>query len=152
MTGYVLRLFVKPARGLPMREVESVSAVAGQGLKGDASFGHPGRHVLLVDQAILAKFDLEPGQTRENIVLAGLSLIGLEAGTRLRVGEAILEVTGGGTTCGLMDTIRPGLREAIRGQRGLLAVVIAGGTIRVGDLATMDATTHGEAGEDSTPS
>jgi hypothetical protein len=56
-----------------MREVQSISAVAGQGLEGDASFGQPGRHVLLVDQAILAEFNLEPGQTRENIVLAGMA-------------------------------------------------------------------------------
>jgi len=143
MTGHVLHLFVKPGHGLPMREVRAVLAVAGQGLEGDASFGQPRRHVLLVDQAILEEFNLQPGQTRENIVLAGLSLTGLEAGTRLRVGEAVLEVTGGGTTCGLMDSIRPGLREAIRGQRGLLARVDKGGRIGVGDVVTLEPTASG---------
>lgn len=142
MPGHVLHLFLKPGHGLPMREVQSVSAVAGQGLEGDASFGQPGRHVLLVDQATLAEFNLEPGQTRENIVLAGMSLVGLEADARLRVGEAVFEVTGGGTTCGRMDAIRPGLREAIRGRRGLLARIENGGVIRVGDIVSVEPRAH----------
>jgi MOSC domain-containing protein YiiM len=32
-----------------------------------------------------------------------------------------------------MDDLRPGLQEAIRGERGVLARVVSGGTIRVGD-------------------
>jgi MOSC domain-containing protein YiiM len=126
-----------------MRGVESVSAIAGQGLEGDASFGLSRRQVLIVDQTTLTEFNLQPGQTRENIVLAGMSLTGLEVGTRLRMGEAVLEVTGGGTTCGLMDSIRPGLRDAIRGRRGLLARVHQSGTIRVADTVTIEPTGHG---------
>lgn len=138
MPGHVLRLFIKPGHGLPMREVQSVAAVAGQGLEGDASFGRSRRQVLLVDQSTLAEFNMHPGQTRENIVLAGLSLTGLPAGTRLRIGEAVLEVTGDCTPCDLMESIRPGLREAIRGQRGLLARVHRGGIISVADLASVE--------------
>lgn len=138
MTGHVLGLFLKPGHGLPMREVQSVSAVAGQGLEGDASFGRSRRQVLLVDQSVLAEFNLRPGQTRENIALAGLSLTGLPAGTRLRIGEAVLEVTGDCAPCSLMDSIRPGLREAIRGQRGVLARVDQGGIISVADSVTIE--------------
>jgi MOSC domain-containing protein YiiM len=138
MTGHVLGLFLKPGHGLPMREVQSVSAVAGQGLEGDASFGRSRRQVLLVDQSVLAEFNLRPGQTRENIALAGLSLTGLPAGTRLRIGEAVLEVTGDCAPCSLMDSIRPGLREAIRGQRGVLARVYQGGIISVADSVTIE--------------
>ena len=138
MPGHVLGLFLKPGHGLPMREVQSVSAVAGRGLEGDASFGHSRRQVLLVDQSILAEFNLHPGQTRENIVLAGLSLSGLPAGTHLRIGEAVLEVTGDCAPCTLMDSIRPGLREAIRGQRGVLAGVHQGGIISVADSVTIE--------------
>jgi MOSC domain-containing protein YiiM len=140
MPGHVLRLFLKPAHGLPMREVQSLSAIAGQGLEGDASFGAPRRQVLLVDQSTLAEFDLHPGQTRENIVLDGVSLAGLTVGTRLQIGEAILEVTGDCAPCNLMDSIRPGLREAIRGQRGLLAHVDQGGIISIGDIVTVEPT------------
>jgi len=37
-----------------------------------------------------------------------------------------------------MDTLRPGLQERIAGERGLVARVITSGTIRVGDLITIE--------------
>ena len=143
MPGEILHLFIKRGHGLPMQEVASVEAVAGQGLEGDASFGHPRRQVLLVDQSNLDEFRLEPGQTRENIVVTGLSLVEIPAGTRLRVGRALLEVTGDCTPCGQMDSIRPGLRNAIRGRRGLLARVLEGGRISVKDAISFEPATHG---------
>lgn len=135
MPGSVLHLFIKPAHGQPMREVERVLAITGQGLEGDAALGRSRRQVLLVDQATLEEFGLHPGQTRENIVLAGMILTDLPVGTRLHVGEAVLEVTGDCAPCGFMDAVRPGLRDDIRGRRGLLARVHAGGLIRVADPA-----------------
>jgi MOSC domain-containing protein YiiM len=135
MTGSVLHLFIKPAHGQPMREVERVMTIAGQGLEGDAAFGRSRRQVLVVDQAMLEEFGLHPGQTRENIVLAGIGLTGLPVGTRLRIGQAVLEVTGDCAPCGFMDTVRPGLRDDIRGRRGLMARVHVGGLIQVGDPA-----------------
>lgn len=120
-----------------MPEVPLVSVVADRGMEGDASFGRLRRQALLADQPTLGKFNLHPGQTRENIALAGISLTGLPAGTCLRIGEAVLEVTGDCAPCGLMDSIRPGPREAIRGQRGALARVHQGGIISVADTATI---------------
>jgi MOSC domain-containing protein YiiM len=32
-----------------------------------------------------------------------------------------------------MDQIRPGLQDRLKGQRGMLAVVLNGGTFQVGD-------------------
>jgi hypothetical protein len=61
----------------------------------------------------------------------------LPAGTCLRIGEAVLEVTGDCAPCGLMDSIRPGLREAIRGQRAALTRVHQGGIISVADTVTI---------------
>jgi len=138
MPGIVLRMFVKPGHGLPMREVESVSAIAGQGLEGDASFGRSRRQVLLVDRSMLGAFGLQPGETRENIVLDGIRLASLAVGTHLRLGGAVLEVTGDCPPCDFMDSIRPGLREAIHGQRGLLARVHSSGLIRVSDPVTVE--------------
>ena len=43
--------------------------------------------------------------------------------------------------CGFLETIRPGLQEVLQGRRGTLAVVEAGGTLRVGDAVTVLPTT-----------
>jgi len=138
LSAHVLRLFLKPAHGHPMREVPQVTAVAGKGLEGDIAYGRSRRQVLLVDQATLEAFDLQPGQLRENITLTGLNLPHLATGTRIQIGEAVLEVTGDCAPCDHIEAIRPGLREAIRGQRGLLARILAGGKIGLSDGAHLE--------------
>ncbi len=129
----VTHLFLKIAHGGPMRSVEHVRALPGRGLEGDASLGRSTRQVLLVDSEVLAQFALAPGTLRENVVVRGLQLTAIPRGTLLRAGQALLEATGECEPCDLLDAHRPGLQDAIRGQRGLLARVSTGGQIRIGD-------------------
>ena len=117
-----------------MRAAAEVQAVAGKGLEGDAAYGRSRRQVLLVEGEVLDRFHLQPGQTRENVVVRGLRMADLALGSRLAIGPVILEVTGDCTPCKHMDELQPGLQEAIRGKRGILALVVEGGRIRVGDL------------------
>ncbi|MBZ5538977.1 MAG: MOSC domain-containing protein [Acidobacteriia bacterium] len=131
----VLHLFRALKRGLPMREEEAVHAVADLGFEGCAHARADGgkRQILLMDRETLDALQLAPGIVRENITTEGLDVNGLETGQRLRIGEALLEVSGPCTPCGLMEKLRPGLRREIRGRRGTLCRVVAGGGIRRGD-------------------
>jgi MOSC domain-containing protein YiiM len=131
--GRITNLFLKPGHRQPMRPVEDVSAVEARGLQGDASFGRSRRQVLLIETEVLDRYGLNPGEARENITTQGIELSGLAAGTRLRLGETLLEITGDCTPCSFMDSLRSGLQKEIAGQRGLLARVITGGAIHVGD-------------------
>ena len=131
----VLHLFRSLKRGLPMQEEEAVRAVTDLGFEGCAH-ARPGggkRQVLLMDRETLDALHLAPGIVRENITTEGLDVNGLEIGQRLRIGEALLEVSAPCTPCGLMEKLRPGLRREIRGRRGTLCRVVAGGSIRRGD-------------------
>lgn len=131
----VLHLFYAPMRGTPMQEVEEIPAVENFGFAG---CGHArresGRQVLLMDRETLDVLALAPGVTQENITTEGIDVNGLQTGQQLKIGEALLEVSGPCTPCGLMEKIRPGLRKEIRGRRGVLCRVKAGGRIRRGDL------------------
>ena len=40
--------------------------------------------------------------------------------------------------CQKMDAIRPGLRKILDGQRGMLAIVLNGGAIKVGDAISVE--------------
>jgi len=118
-----------------MQEEEAVRAVADLGFEGCAH-ARPGggkRQVLLMDRETLDALHLAPGIVRENITTQGLEVNGLEIGQRLRIGEALLEVSAPCTPCGLMEKLRPGLRREIRGRRGMLCRVVADGSIRRGD-------------------
>jgi MOSC domain-containing protein YiiM len=103
------------------------------GLVGDLSYGTKKRQVLLIEGETLAEFGLAPGRVQENVVVQGKALAGTPPGTRLALGETVLEVTGDCAPCAFIDDIRPGLREAMAGRRGTLAVVVSGGAIRAGD-------------------
>jgi MOSC domain-containing protein YiiM len=116
-----------------MEGVVRVSAVAGQGLDADASSGRTRRQVLLVSEKNLLDLGLKPGDVRENVVLQGVTVEQFEAGDRLVLGEAVLEITMDCQPCERMDEVRPGLRALIQGRRGMLAKVIVSGTIQVGD-------------------
>jgi MOSC domain-containing protein YiiM len=130
----VLHLFQCLAHGEPMREFDEVFAVENKGFK-DCIHGQSGssRQVLLMDMETLEEFGIAPGRARENITTRGIALVKLPLGQRLRAGEALLEVSKSCTPCHLMDEIRQGLQEALRGRRGLLCRVIESGRIQRGD-------------------
>jgi MOSC domain-containing protein YiiM len=112
----------------------SARVIEDWGLEGDRHANSGGtRQVLLMDEETLSAFGLAAGMVKENITTRGIDLKTLAPGTRLVIGSAVLELTKACTPCSRMDEIRPGLREALEGQRGLLARVVQGGLIRVGD-------------------
>jgi MOSC domain-containing protein YiiM len=130
----VVHLFRAFPRRLPMEEVAEVRALQDSGLEGcaHARTGSP-RQVLLVDSETLELMELSPGIIRENITTRGINVNGLDAGQRLQVGTAQLEISMVCTPCDMLEKIRPGLRRELRGRRGMLCRVIAGGMIRQGD-------------------
>ena len=122
----------------PMRQVSSAKVIAGLGIEGDAHARSEGvgtaRQVLLMDSETLDDMGLSPSQIRENVTTTGLAPGSVAAGQRLALGDSVvLELTGDCAPCGRMDEIRAGLRAELEGRRGLLATVIEGGTITVGD-------------------
>lgn len=132
--GAVVSLQICAAHRSPMEKRETVRAIADRGLEGDrhAQAGAE-RQVLLMDEETLAAFGLSAGSVKENITTRGIALNTLESGTRLRIGDALVELTKSCTPCSRMDEIRPGLREALQGQRGMLARVVESGTLHIGD-------------------
>jgi hypothetical protein len=132
--GTVVSLQVCPGHRKPMQPKESVEALTALGLKGDVhAIEESTRQVLFFDQETLQKLGLTPGQVKENITTAGIILAHVKQGQHLRVGNAVLQITKPCSPCNRMDEIRPGLQEELRGRRGVLARVLQGGMIRVGD-------------------
>jgi len=130
----VLHLFRALRRRLPMEDVAEVRALQDSGLEGCAhARTRSPRQVLLVDSETLELMELSPGIIRENITTRGINVNGLDEGQRLQVGAAQLEISMVCTPCDMLEKIRPGLRREIRGRRGMLCRVIAGGMIRQGD-------------------
>jgi MOSC domain-containing protein YiiM len=130
----VKHLFLCKIHRFPMEEVEEALAIYEQGLKG-CIHGRKGssRQISLMDCETLARFGLAPGVVKENITTVGMDFQVLATGMRLRIGGALLEISGPCHPCARMDDIRKGLRQELKGQRGWLCRVVEQGTIRRGD-------------------
>ncbi len=130
----VAGLFTSPARksGVSTSH-ERVSAVAGHGFEGCAHASPPKREVLFVSQEHLDDVGVAPGAIRENVTVAGADVQTWPVGQRVRAGDAVFEITMVCDPCHRMDELRDGLRAQLDGKRGMLARVVEGGEVAVGD-------------------
>ena len=133
--GTIVNIHLARVKETPSDPVQEATAVSGKGLEGDRSCKEGNvRQVLVMDKETLDELELRPGQIKENITTTGLDLSQTKVGQVLFIGEQVtMELVGECEPCGKMDAIRPGLRQTIDHRRGMLATVINGGPIKVGD-------------------
>jgi MOSC domain-containing protein YiiM len=136
----IVGLQICPGRREPMQQVASARAVENIGLEGDRhAKADSKRQVLFIESETLEKLGLKHGDVKENVTTHGIALMALPVGARLRVGEAIFEVTQACQPCSRMEELRPGLQQELGGQRGMLTRVVQSGTLRVGDPIVIEA-------------
>ena len=141
-SGQVTWIGLRPQLDKPIRAVEQVEAIMGQGLAGDKAGQRSGgkRQVTLMQaeylpflQSLLANENISFASLRRNIAVAGINLNALKDQI-IYVGKATLEISGFCHPCAkLEDRLGPGTFNALRGHGGLTAKVIAGGIIALGD-------------------
>ena len=81
--------------------------------------------------------DIPVGAFAENILTEGLTLYTLPVGTRLRVGEVLLEVTQIGKECHAHCAIRQQVGDCVMPREEIFTIVLKAGTIRTGDTITI---------------
>jgi MOSC domain-containing protein YiiM len=122
--------------------LSSVELVAGRGLRGDRKGGNPNRQVNVLsrewlDEAAAQGYRAGPGQFGEQLIVEGLDVTALPLGTRLHLGDAAeLEIASRRTGCERLAAAQ-GQSIAGLGPVGVMARVVTGGTIRVGDPVTV---------------
>ena len=153
--------------GFSKQPCERVELVAGLGVADDAHAGakvqhlsrvkkHPDQpnlrqvhliHAELLDEVAAKGFAIAPGELGENITTRGIDLLELPTDTRLRVGEAVIRVTGLRNPCWQIDAFRPGLLAemvekrpdgSIKRKCGVMAVVESGGTVERGSAIVVE--------------
>ncbi len=146
--GTVIAIHIAPAGAAPMRSVTNAQVVVGRGVEGDRYYSKlgtysnqpgSGRDVTLIEiEAIDGlkrdyEVQLDPGQSRRNIVTRGIALNHLVE-QEFRIGDVVLRGTRLCEPCAHMEklTVKGTMRGLIH-RGGLRAEIIKGGTIRVGD-------------------
>ena len=145
MSGRLAGIARRARPKAPMEELADTLLTPERGVDGDFR-GRPGRRqVVLLSAEDWASAQAELGGEpspwtvrRANLLVAGLALP-REPGARLRIGTALVELTGECDPCERMDQQRPGLRAALEPEwrGGRTARVIAPGSVRRGDPVSL---------------
>ncbi|MDD2898262.1 MAG: MOSC domain-containing protein [Desulfuromonadaceae bacterium] len=125
-------------KGERKKPVASVELRENHGIVGDAHAGDWHRQVSLLAQESIDKMralglDVSAGDFAENLTTSGIDLVSLPIGTRLQIGETLLEVTQIGKECHTRCAIFYQAGDCVMPKEGIFGKVICGGTIRPGD-------------------
>jgi MOSC domain-containing protein YiiM len=117
---------------------ERVTLAESKGIVGDRKGGSGDRQLNVMRAETVAElgsegFKAEPGELGEQIVVAGLPADALTTGARLRLGAAVIEVGIPRTGCARFEMIQGKSRHEAKGRLGVLARVVTGGEVAVGD-------------------
>jgi MOSC domain-containing protein YiiM len=109
------------------------------GIEGDLKGKQPDRQLNVMSYETLQQLSAEgfqtaPGQMGEQLTLKGLDVNVLNEGDQIQLGDAArIEIIKARTGCDRFEHIQGQSPELVQGRMGMMAKVVAGGVIRVGD-------------------
>lgn len=118
--------------------VDRVRLVEFWGIEGDQKGSSTSRQLNVMLAETLAElgaegFKVAPGEMGEQIVVAGVDPAAMVEGTHIKLGEATIEIGIPRTGCARFEMIQDKPRTLVKGRLGVLATVVTGGEIAVGD-------------------
>jgi MOSC domain-containing protein YiiM len=168
MSGVVHAVSLSPSHTFTKPSVDEITLLEGLGVEGDAHCGVTVKHrsrvtadpsqpnlrqVHLIHSELFAMvgaagYVVRPGEMGENITTEGIDLLGLAVGTRLRIADAVIAVTGLRNPCEQINGFQSGLlKQVLRTDpatggvvrlAGIMGTVARGGIVRPGDRIEVD--------------
>lgn len=135
----VVSVNISEKKGTIKHPVEKIDLKIGLGIEGDAHAGDWHRQVSLLDLSSFDKMhnnasvELKPGIFAENVTTEGIDLWGLPVGTRLEIGETLVEITQIGKECHRHCQVFRQVGDCVMPREGIFARVIKEGSIKAGD-------------------
>ena len=136
----VTAVCISDKKGVVKSPVPEIRLKIDHGIIGDAHADDWIRQVsLLADESVdklrVKMPELSAGVFAENILTSGITLHTLPVGTRLRVGETLMEVTQIGKACHNDGcAIKRQTGDCVMPREGIFAKVIEEGVVRPGDV------------------
>jgi MOSC domain-containing protein YiiM len=135
----VLAVNISEEKGVIKTPIEKGYFEVEHGLVGDAHAGKWHRQVSLLGQESVDKMTamgvkgLCVGKFAENLTTEGIVLFNLPVGTRLSIGETLMEVTQIGKQCHAGCQIKTQVGDCIMPREGIFTRVLKAGWIKPGD-------------------
>ena len=136
--AHIVATCISENKGERKKPVESVELREKHGIVGDAHAGEWHRQVSLLASESIDKMrklglDVDSGDFAENLTTSGIDLVSLSIGSRLQIGNTLLEVTQIGKECHTRCAIYHQAGDCVMPKEGIFASVLRGGTIKAGD-------------------
>lgn len=136
--GKVAAICTSPKKGTAKYEVKEALLIEDFGIKDDAHAGKWHRQVSLLELKKIEDFNSEGGNVKfgdfgENIVVDGIEVDKLDIGQKLKIGDAILEITQIGKECHSECEIFHRVGKCIMPIHGVFSKVLKGGNIKLND-------------------
>jgi MOSC domain-containing protein YiiM len=130
----IVSLNISELKGERKTPVDRLRLVAGNGIEGDAHAGPGHRQVSLLAvediDTMRQQIDwVSPGDFAENITTRGVELPSLPVGSRLRIGDAVLEISQIGKECHNGCAIMQQTGDCVMPRRGVFTRVLESGEI-----------------------
>ena len=134
----VVSVNISEQKGTVKREVPAIQLKLRHGIVGDAHAGDWHRQISLLAEESVDTMrpllpGLRPGAFAENVNTRGIDLKSLPVGTRLRLGETVVEITQIGKECHNDCAIKKTTGKCVMPTEGVFAVVVEEGIVRKGD-------------------
>ena len=135
----VVSVNISEKKGEQKHPVSEIRLKLRHGIVGDAHAGDWHRQIsLLAEESVdtmraNCPIELGSGVFAENINTVGMDLKHLPVGTRLRIGETVVEVTQIGKECHNDCAIKKAVGKCVMPTEGIFAVVVQEGKVRAGD-------------------
>ena len=142
MNGTIAAVSISKEKGERKTPVAFVELRENHGIVGDGHAGDWHRQVSLLAMESIHKMQklgltVGAGDFAENITTVGIDLVSLPIGTRLGLGEALLEVTQIGKECHTRCAIFYQAGDCVMPKEGIFARVLRGGVVRCGESVTL---------------
>lgn len=136
--AHIVATCISENKGERKKPVDSVELRENHGIVSDAHAGNWHRQVSLLASESIDKMrklglDVDSGDFAENLTTCGIDLVSLPIGSRLHIGNTLLEVTQIGKECHTRCAIYYQAGDCVMPKEGIFASVVRGGTIKAGD-------------------
>ena len=134
----VIAVCISEKKGTVKHRVPEIQVKKQHGILGDAHAGNWHRQISLLGKESVEKLrqvfpNIPVGAFAENILTEGITLYELPVGTKLRIGEVLLEITQIGKECHASCAIRKQVGDCVMPREGVFAIVLEEGKIREED-------------------
>ena len=138
----IISINISEKKGVSKSPVKEGFFKENWGLQDDAHAGPGDRQVSLLDVEAINTFNkgfpvrtekIKVGDFAENLTVDGMNLVSFKPGTRLKIGNVLLEISIIGKKCLKPCAIYKKIGSCIMPTKGVFARVIKGGRIRRGD-------------------